>query len=108
MKLLSLSIVALLSSCATAPPAISARQEEAFHDVVRSAEAAGAGENPPTAASRLRDAKSDFYYAEHSPMNPARARRLVATAQAEAESARDLAQSYSLHQIELRTSDGSE
>jgi hypothetical protein len=101
MKFLLPLAVLVLWGCATAPPAISALQVKAFDDVVRSAEAAGACDNPPEAARQLRDAKSDFYYAEHSPMDPNRARRTLVTAQAEAEAARDLAQRNVRHETSL-------
>jgi hypothetical protein len=101
MKVISLLSALALTSCATAPPVVSALQVKTFEDVVLSAEAAGACDNPPEAARQLRDAKSDFYYAEHSPMNPERARRMVMTAQAEAVAARDLARSYAQHHIGL-------
>jgi hypothetical protein len=102
MKLSFLLIISSLSGCATATPIISAAQADAFRDVVRSAEAAGAGGPPPEAARQLRDAKSDFYYAQHSPMNRDRAHRLSVAALTEAEAARDLAQSYSRHQLQLK------
>jgi hypothetical protein len=66
-------------------PAISEQQARTFRETVDIAERAiAAGENP-AAESALRNAKSDFYYAEHSPMNPERARFLAGQAQAEAE-----------------------
>jgi hypothetical protein len=81
-------IMGLLAGCATAPPEpISAQQVRTFHETVRIAEQATLAAGNADAEAVLRSAKSDFYYAEHSPMDPERARLMAARAQAEAESA---------------------
>jgi hypothetical protein len=103
MKLLSLSLLVGLSACATAtPPAVSIQQINAFDDLVKRAEAAGAAEEPQEAAARLHEAKSDFYYAQHIPADPDHARRLVAKAQADAQAALDLAQRHTQQQVVAR------
>jgi hypothetical protein len=88
------SLLALLTGCATAPPApISEQQARTFRETVVTAERAIIIGNNPAAEVALRNAKSDFYYAEHSPMNPERARSMATQAQAEAELAVSLSRS---------------
>jgi len=57
-----------------------------------SVETEGAAEAPSLAAERLADAKSEFEYAQHLPLYPDRARALADKAQADAETALQLAQ----------------
>jgi hypothetical protein len=81
-------IMGLLAGCATAAPEpISAQQVQTFRETVRIAEQATLAAGNADAEAALRSAKSDFYYAEHLPMDPDRARLMAARAQAEAESA---------------------
>jgi hypothetical protein len=88
MKIVSLSLLLVFGGCATAPPPIvSAAQKQAFSDVVRKAEAEGAATDPPEAAQLLREAKSEFDYAQRMPRTPARARSMLKKAQADAEAA---------------------
>jgi hypothetical protein len=95
MKYSLLPAFALASiSCATAPPpVISVQQARAFDDVVHQAEAAGVTEDSSKAGALLRDAKSDFYYAEHLPSDPDRARDIAYRALAKAQTALGLARS---------------
>src|SRR4051812_11114235 len=93
--LLSLSSLLSLaaSACATAPPPISAAGAHRFHDTVAQAKRAGADDGYSPAAHKLRDAEADFYYAEHLPSDPEKARRMAQQAQQEADEALLLARS---------------
>jgi hypothetical protein len=95
MKTLPLWILlTAVAGCATAAPEpISAQQAKAFRDSVHAVEHASADGECPQAEAALRTAQSDFYYAEHSPMNPDRARVMAVQAQEEADSAVALSQS---------------
>jgi hypothetical protein len=87
-RLVASSLLALLAGCATASPVpISAEQERTFRDTILAAERANASGRSGEAATALQEAKSDFYYAEHSPMNPERARTMAVRAQHEADAA---------------------
>jgi hypothetical protein len=95
MKLVSLCIASFLAfGCATAStaPIITADQEATFHALVEKARRAGATGRYTPAGAKLADAESDFYYAQHLPREPERARRMAAQARAEAEAALLLAQ----------------
>jgi len=91
MKLASLFLTFAVVGCATAAPAISSSQSQAFADAVRDAEAEGAANEPPEAVRLLREAKSGFAYAQRLPMDPDHAHRVLAKAQADAEAALQLA-----------------
>lgn len=86
--------LAILGGCATAQPLMSQGQVKRFDDVVRDAEAAGAAAEPPAAAEHLRDAKSEFEYAQHLPRDPEHARKLLEQAQADADLALTLARGH--------------
>jgi hypothetical protein len=73
-------LLALLAGCATMAHPISPQQARTFRETVRVAEQANAFAQSGPAAESLREAKSDFYYAEHSPMNPERASQMAARA----------------------------
>jgi hypothetical protein len=94
MKLSSFVLLMLVGGCATAQPLVSPGQRKSFEDVVRQAEAAGAATEPPAAVEKLRDAKSEFEYAQRIPRDPAHARRLLAQAQGDAELALTLARRH--------------
>jgi hypothetical protein len=94
MKLSSLAFLMIVGGCATAQPLVSPGQRKSFEDVVRQAEAAGAATEPPAAALHLRDAKSEFEYAQRIPRDPAHARRLMEQAQGDAELALTLARRH--------------
>ena len=83
-----------VGGCATAPPLVSPDQRKSFEDVVRQAEAAGAATEPPAAAEKLRDAKSEFEYAQRIPRDPEHARQLLEQAQGDAELALTLARRH--------------
>jgi len=87
--LATLGILALLAGCATTgeQDPISRQQRLRFQQTVHTAEQLLATGDFPRAAVRLREAQSDFYYAEHSPSAPERARTLAVKAQKDAESA---------------------
>jgi hypothetical protein len=92
-KIGALCLLTTTLGCAAAAPfEISDQQRKHFEDVVRDAEATGAAEAPSLAAERLADAKSEFEYAQHLPLYPDRARALADKAQADAETALQLAQ----------------
>jgi len=102
MKYRWLAFIALIEGCATAKPdVISAQQVAAFRAVVRQAEAAGAAEEPYQAAALLRSAQSDFYFAQHLPADPVRARDIARQAQAEAERALNLARAQAPTRLAL-------
>jgi hypothetical protein len=84
-------VLVLSAGCATAQPVVSDGERQAFAKVIREAEAEGAASEPPDAVALLRDAKSDFDYAQRLPMNPVKARHMLATAQKEAQKALALA-----------------
>jgi hypothetical protein len=88
MKSVAMLLLTALAGCATASaPLVSARQVHDFRAVVRQAEAAGALDLSSEAGRVLAEAKSDFYYAQHLPADPDRARRIAAQAQLDAERA---------------------
>ncbi|MDB4979798.1 MAG: hypothetical protein JWM82_550 [Myxococcales bacterium] len=79
--------------CATAEVSpISVAQAKSFQSVVAQAKRVGGDEPFSPAQAMLRAAESDFYYAEHLPRDPERARQLAAAAQAEADTALRLAE----------------
>lgn len=95
MNLARICIVSCLAvGCATAStaPVITGEQEAGFHALVEKARKAGATGRYTAAGAKLADAESDFYYAQHLPREPERARRMAAQARAEAEAALALAQ----------------
>jgi hypothetical protein len=94
MRLSLLTGLAIFGGCATTQPLMSQGQAKRFEDVVRAAEAAGASAEPPAAAEHLRNAKSEFEYAQHLPREPDHARQLLVQAQADADLALTLAQRY--------------
>jgi len=108
MRLLHLGFSLFLGlglGCATTTnrPVITADQEATFRAVVEKARKAGATGSLTPAGSKLADAESDFYYAQHLPSDPARARRMAEQAQAEAEAALTMAQGHGAAQIALTT-----
>jgi hypothetical protein len=103
MRSLPLMIFALLAGCATAAPEpISLQQRLTFQETVRAAEhQLASGDFPPVVAVRLREAKSDFYYAEHSPSAPERANSLAIKAQKDAEAVLEMTRRHP-HDLALR------
>jgi len=96
--------LAAVGGCATAPaPVLSSLQVNAFNATVRQAEAAGASEGSTEAATLLREAKSDFYYAQHLPADPRRARDVAVKAQLNATRALEVAQANARHRLALRS-----
>ena len=88
MRIWFLSLAALAAAaCATAPPPISTQQRQRFQTTVAAARLTATPRDCPSGDTQLRMAESDFYYAENSPMNPARAARMAVQAQQEAEAA---------------------
>ena len=77
----SIALLMIFGGCATARPRLPS-QRKSFEDVVRKAEAAGAATEPPEAAAKLRDAKSEFGYARNGSRDP-RARASAAPPQAQ-------------------------
>jgi hypothetical protein len=103
MKIVALCVLASCLGCAaSAPLLISDQQRRQFEDVVREAEAAGAAEGPPLAASRLAEAKSEFEYSQHLPMYPDRARLLVAKAQEDADAALEMSRAQAQSRLAAR------
>jgi hypothetical protein len=95
MKNLALWILplSLLVGCATAArEPITRQQRLTFQDTVRTCERNTAANDFPEAATQLREAKADFYYAEHSLMDPARAETMAIKAQREADAALEMTQ----------------
>ncbi len=90
---LALGALLLTFGCAEIAPAISVDQTRTFQQAVERARRAGAGDEYSPAGSKLRDAESDFYYAQHLPSDPARARAMAAKAREEADAALRLIQS---------------
>lgn len=94
MKIASLSVLLLIGGCATSAatgPAVSEADRQMFAKLVRSAEIEGADTDPPQAAALLREAISDFDYAQRLPRNPTKAREMLAIARTEARQALTLA-----------------
>src|SRR5579872_2521210 len=88
MKLGLASWLLVVAGCATAPPVvISARQQQAFDDVIQKAEAESAGVDEPEASRLLCQAKDEFAYGQRTPMYPDRERANLARAQRDAEQA---------------------
>jgi hypothetical protein len=102
MKTVLALAFASFCGCATAPPVLSSLQVNAFNATVRQAEAAGATEGPQETAALLREAKSDFYYAQHLPADPDRARAVAVKAQANATKALEAAQANARNRLALR------
>ena len=93
MKRAAWLALGLLAGCATAAPEpISAQQAQTFRATIGLAERA-ARDNARVAAA-VREANADFYYAEHCPMDPERARTMAIQAQAEADSAVALSRAH--------------
>lgn len=101
MKTLLALAFASFCGCATAPPVLSSLQVNAFNATVRQAEAAGASNGPAETATLLREAKSDFYYAQHLPADPDRARAVAIRAQASATKALEAAQANARNRLAL-------
>jgi hypothetical protein len=76
-----------IGGCAVARDPIPARQTVAFRETVERVERGTSGRNCSEADRQIRIAESDFYYAEHSPRDPKRAKAMARQAQAEADSA---------------------
>ncbi len=103
MKFFAFCFLIASAGCATTQPfALSQQQVKSFHEVVREAEAAGAADEPPEAAQRLSDAKSEFEYSQHLPLYPDRARALAVKAQDDAEAALAIAQRERREQLAVR------
>jgi hypothetical protein len=78
--------------CASSPPPepISAQQRERFRVTVAAARDLGPSWDCPASDTQLRAAESDFFYAEHLPQDPQRARQIAQRAQQQAQAALDL------------------
>ena len=88
-SLLTLGVIAGCATTAAREP-ITRQQRLTFQDTVRICERNSAANDFPEATSRLQEAKADFYYAEHSLMDPERAESMAIKAQREAESALEM------------------
>jgi hypothetical protein len=81
--------IAAFAGCASSPPPqpISVKDRQRFQATVAAARQIGTSWECPRGDAQLRAAESDFYYAENSPMDRARAKQMAAQAQKEAEAA---------------------
>lgn len=89
--ILPLSLMAGCATVAVREP-ITPQQRLTFQDTVRTCERNTAGNDFPEAAAQLREAQADFYYAEHSLMDPERAEAMAIKAQREAQAALEMTQ----------------
>jgi hypothetical protein len=81
-------MIAIGAGCASAPPPepISAQDRERFQATLAAGKQLALWDCPRGSAA-LRAAEADFYYAENSPRDPARAKQIAAEAQRQAEAA---------------------